>query len=638
MPKHIVGVSMVAVVAVIVALTGASAATAAPAPTSKPIPNSTPGWLAHGKNLGAASPNAPVSARVYLAPNGGIEALHASAAAASSSHRYLTPAQYHAQFDPTAATVSVVQSWLTGAGLTVSEDAGHRYLDVSGSVGAANRAFGVSITNFTHDGLSVQAPTGQASAPDAVAASVIAISGLDTTVSIVEPRTQKPSPPSDGFRNAPICSHWYGDQTPTTLPAPDGTQLPQFNGATLPYSPCGYTGPQLRNAYEAGAATGLDGRGVTVAITDAYASPTVEADANRYATDTGDQPFTKGQFSQNLPNAFTQVNSTKSPKQCSATGWYGEETLDVEAVHAMAPAANIRYYAGASCQDADLLATFGRINDEGVATIVTNSWGGVGDVVKPALLQAYETAFLQGAVEGISYAFSTGDAGDEAAAVGSPQTDYPASDPYVTGVGGTSTALTPTGIVGETGWQTTKYTIANGAWAPAAPFLYGGGGGYSSNITEPDYQIAAGIHSPNGGRALPDVSMDADPTTGMLVGQTQNFTGAAAYDTYRIGGTSLASPLFAGMTALKIQASGHGLGLLNPAIYKDHSGFHDVTGAGIDAGAIRVDFVNGLDATNGYKYSMRSFNTANTTLQVGNGWDSETGWGSARAGWLAAAP
>lgn len=636
MRKHILGVSIVTVAAVIAAITGASAATAAPA--SKPIPNSTPGWLAHGKNLGAASPNAPVAARVYLAPNGGIDALQAAATTASSSHHYLTPAQYHEQFDATAATVRAVQGWLTGAGLTVSEDASHRYLDVSGSVGAANRAFGVSIANFAHDGLSVQAPTGPASAPDAVAASVIAISGLDTTVSIVEPRTQKPSPPSDGFRNAPICSHWYGDQNPTTLPAPDGTLLPQFNGATLPYSPCGYTGPQLRNAYETGAPAGLDGRGVTVAITDAYASPTVESDANRYATDTGDQPFSKGQFTQNLPSAFTQVNSTKSPKQCGAAGWYGEETLDVEAVHAMAPAANIRYYAGASCQDADLLATFGRINDEGVATIVTNSWGGVGDVVKPALFQAYEIAFLQGAVEGISYTFSTGDAGDEAAAVGSPQTDFPASDPYVTGVGGTSTAITRAGMVGETGWQTTKYTVVNGAWAPVAPFLYGGGGGYSANIAEPDYQIAAGIHSPNGGRALPDVSMDADPTTGMLVGQTQNFTGTAAYDTYRIGGTSLASPLFAGVTALKIQASGHGLGLLNPTIYTDHSGFHDVTGAGIDAGAIRVDFVNGLDATNGYKYSVRSFNTANTTLKVGNGWDSETGWGSARAGWLTAAP
>lgn len=636
MPKHVLAASLVAVGALLAALTGAGAANAAQA--SKPIPNSAPGWLAHGKNLGAASAKTAVSARVYLAPNGGLDALQAAATAASSSHRFLTPAQYHAKFDATPATVSAASSWLSGAGLTVSVETNHRYLDVSGSVGAANKAFGVTLTNFSHDGLHVQAPTGPASAPDAVAASIIAISGLDTTVTVVDPTTQKPSPPDGGFRNAQVCSHWYGDANPTTVPTPDGTVLPQLNGATLPYSPCGYTGPQLRNAYEAGAAAGLDGSGVTVAITDAYASPTIAADANRYATDTGDDAFTAGQYTQSLPNAFTQVNSNNSPHQCGASGWYGEQTLDVEAVHAMAPAANIRYYAASSCQDADFLDTFSRINDEHVATIVTNSWGGVGDVVKPALLQAYETAFLQGAVEGISYVFSSGDSGDEVANTGSAQTDYPASDPYVTSVGGTSTAITRTGVSGETGWQTTKYTLAGGAWSPTTPFLYGGGGGYSSNIAEPYYQVAAGIVSANGGRAVPDVSMDADPTTGMLVGQTQTFTGTAAYDTYRIGGTSLASPLFAGITALKIEASGHGLGLLNPTIYANHSGFHDVTAEGIDAGNIRVDFANGVDASGGYRYSVRSFNTANTTLKVGAGWDSETGWGSARAGWLTPAP
>jgi len=636
MRKHIVGASMIAVTAVVAALLGAGSASAAPG--SKPIPNSTPGWLAHGKSLGAASANSAVTARLYLAPNGGLDALQTAASAASSSHKFLTPAQYHAKFDATPATVSAVSSWLTGAGLAVSVEANHRYLDVSGSVGAANKAFGVTLTNFSHDGLHVQAPTGPASAPDALAASIIAISGLDTTVRVADPATQKPSPPDGGFRNARPCSATYGELNPTTTPAPDGTALPQFNGATLPYAVCGYTGSQLRSAYEAGAAAGLDGHGVTVAITDAYASPTIAADASRYAADNGDPAYASGQLTQSLPGSFRQVNSNNSPHQCGASGWYGEETLDVEAVHAMAPGANIRYYAGKSCEDVDLLDTFSRINDEGVANIVTNSWGGVGDVVKPTLLQAYETAFLQGAVEGISYVFSSGDSGDEVTNVGTPQTDYPASDPYVTAVGGTSTAITSAGVTGETGWQTTKYSLVNGAWAVSIPFQYGGGGGFSNNIAEPDYQVAAGIASPNGGRAVPDVSMDADPTTGMLVGQTQTFTGVAAYDTYRIGGTRLASPLFAGMTALKIQASGHGLGLLNPGIYANHTGFNDVTGTISDAGNIRVDFANGLDASGGYLYSVRSMDTTNTTLTIGSGWDSQTGWGSPRAGWLTAAP
>jgi subtilase family serine protease len=632
------GGALVAAAAVVAALSVPMAANAAP--TEKSIPNSAPGWLSHGKKTGTPSDSAAVQARVYLSPNGGLGALAAAATAVSTPgsstyHRYLTPADFHATYDATSATVNAVRGWLTGAGFSIAAVEPHaRYLDITGSVGAANKAFDTTIANYSHDGLSVQAPTGDLHAPDAVAGAVLAVSGLDTTPEIAAPHTQKPSPPDAGFRNATPCSQWYGDAVEGITPTPDGTQLPLFNGAALPFSPCGYTGPQLRGAYEGASASASNGKGVTVAIVDAYASPTIESDANRYATDTGDAAFGPGQLTQSLPLSFTRVNTGQ--RQCDASGWYGEQTLDVEAVHAMAPAANVRYYASKSCYDTDFLDTFARINDEAKASVVSNSWGDIGDSVRPSTLLAYEAAFLQGAMEGISYVFSSGDSGDEVTNVGTPQTDYPASDPYVTAVGGTSTEIKRTGIVGETGWQTSKYGLSKdgSSWSLVTDFLYGGGGGYSSNIPEPSYQKAAGIASPNGGRAVPDVSMDADPTTGMLVGQTQDFTGVAAYDTYRIGGTSLAAPLFAGMTAVKVQSRHGGLGLLNPVIYSDHSGFQDVTGAGVDAGNIRVDFANGLDASGGYLYTVRTFNGATTTLTVGQGWDSETGWGSARAGWM----
>ncbi|WP_417554813.1 S53 family peptidase [Microbacterium sp.] len=630
--------SLTVIATTLAVLGGGTAANASPPPTS-PIPNSSPGWLTHAAKVGPATGN--VRVRVYLAPNGGLTALQSFATAVSTPgssqyRQFLTPAQYHARFDAGASTVSAVTGWLTGAGLKATVDPQHRYVDVSGGVGAANKAFGVTLNTYRHDGQTVQAPSGAASTPASLSGAVIAVSGLDTTPQIVAPQTQKPAPPDAGFRNAPICGEWYGSATPANMPTPDKTVLPEFDGASLAYSPCGYTGPQLRAAYEKGLTGGYDGSGVTVAITDAYASPTIEQDANRYATDTGDKPFTAGQFSQSLPGSYTHVNSNASHNQCGMPGWYGEETLDVEAVHAMAPAANVRYYAAKSCTDPDLLDTFNRINDENLANIVTNSWGGVGDAAKPALQLAYDTAFLQGAAQGISYVFSSGDNGDEVTSLGTPQTDYPASNPFVTAVGGTSTAITPDGLVGQTGWQTSKYSLTDGAWASTGGFLYGGGGGYSSNVPEPMYQKDAGIVSPNGGRAVPDVAMDADPTTGMLVGQTQTFTGKAAYDTYRIGGTSLASPLFAGITALKIQANGHrGLGLLNPLIYSSHgAGFTDVTGAGIGTGAIRVDFVNGVDASGGYAYSVRTFDGATTSLKVGTGWDDETGWGSASAAWV----
>jgi subtilase family serine protease len=329
---------------------------------------------------------------------------------------------------------------------------------------------------------------------------------------------------------------------------------------------------------------------------------------------------------------MTRVNDGR--RQCGENGWYGEETLDVEAVHAMAQGARIRYYGSASCYDADFLATFARINDEASAQIVTNSWGGVEAGLKASLVGAYDQAFLQGAAEGISYMFSSGDDGDELANTGTLQADFPVSDPYVTGVGGTSTAIGATGALSwETGWGTQKYTLSSDSttWNPLG-FLYGAGGGESSIFAQPGYQ--AGI-TPAGARGVPDVAMDADPTTGMLVGETQTFPDGVYYDQYRIGGTSLASPLFAGMTALAFQHAGGGVGLLNPTIYAHAGAFTDVSGSGLDAGNVRVDYANGIDASGGLLYSVRTFNQ-DSSLGVGTGWDDVTGLGSPNAGWLTA--
>jgi subtilase family serine protease len=129
--------------------------------------------------------------------------------------------------------------------------------------------------------------------------------------------------------------------------------------------------------------------------------------------------------------------------------------------------------------------------------------------------------------------------------------------------------------------------------------------------------------------------MDGDVTTGMLIGQTQTFPDGVYYDQYRIGGTSLSSPLFAGMTALSFQHAGGGVGLLNPTIYSHRGAFTDVTGPGPDTGNVRVDFANGVDASDGLLYSVRTFDQ-DTSLDVGPGWDDVTGLGSPNAGWLTA--
>jgi subtilase family serine protease len=138
------------------------------------------------------------------------------------------------------------------------------------------------------------------------------------------------------------------------------------------------------------------------------------------------------------------------------------------------------------------------------------------------------------------------------------------------------------------------------------------------------------------GRAVPDVALDADPTTGMLIGLTELFpNGVQKYGEFRIGGTSLSSPLFAGMTALTEQHAGQRLGLLNPIIYRQaRSGnFTDVQGRPKDPGNVRVDYVNSVNPTGGLVYSVRTFDQ-DSSLRVTKGWDDVTGIGSPNPGWL----
>jgi subtilase family serine protease len=613
-----------ALLAIVTAASGAGAASSA-----RTVRNTKPLWTVRAHRLGAASRAATVRARVYLAPRGGLAAVASTAEALStpgsgSYHQFLTPAQYQARFGATSATVQAVATYLRSAGLHVSRvGAGNRYVSFTGTVASAERAFGTQIARYRHDGRIVQAPTSALKVPASLSASVLAISGLDTTPKIVRPNIAPPA----GFRNARPCSAYYG-QIPAATRADGVTPLPQFNGHTLPYAVCGYTGTQFRSAYEGNSR--LDGSGISVAITDAYAAPTIAADASTYASRHGDRAYRTGQLTQTVPASYTNDG------KCGASGWWGEETLDVEAVHAMAPGAQIHYYASASCYDPDFLDTLGRVVDDGTSKLVTNSWSDVEAVESPDVTAAYQAIFLQGATEGISFMFSSGDDGDELAATGTKQVDYPGSDPYATSVGGTSAAIgASNNRLFETGWGTDKFSLsADGAsWNPLG-FLYGGGGGTSMLFARPSYQDSV-TTSPY--RQVPDIAMDGDPTTGMLVGQTQSFPqGVIAYDEYRIGGTSLSSPLFAGMTALALQrAGGSGAGLLNNAIYSHLGSFTDVAGTPPDAGNVRVDYANEVDATRGLLYSVRTFDQ-DSSLAVTAGYDQVTGVGIPNTGWLSA--
>ncbi|HEV7209241.1 MAG TPA: S53 family peptidase [Mycobacteriales bacterium] len=606
-----------------------TAAQAGNRPTA--VPGGDSEWTRSTPAVGH-SPTRPLSFTVYLAPRGGQQALNAavhdvSTPGSPTFRHFLTPAQYRDQFEPTTANVDSVTGWLRSAGMKVTGiEASRRFVQVAASVAQAEKAFGTTLNTYRHDGQTVVAPAVPATIPASIAPAVAAVSGLDSTVHAVKHTSTAPP----AFVNARPCSLSYG-QLPAKYEADYKTRLPKFQGNILDYAVCGYVPVQLRSAYEGNST--LDGSGTTVAIVDAFAADTITGDANTYATRHGDSAFAPRQFSQHNSRVFKY-----DPTVCqSPSSWAGEETLDVEAVHGMAPAAKVRYYGAKDCTDQSLAAALTNVVDENKASIVTNSYGGPDQGATPDVIVAYEQAFQQGAMQGIGFFFSSGDNGDEVSATGLMQTDYPSSDPYVTSVGGTSTAIDGAGSLAfATGWGTDKYNLSGKSWTPIpGKFLYGAGGGYSTLFNRPDYQNGVVPAAAGPGRAVPDVAMDADPTTGMLVGETQAFPSGDAYGEYRIGGTSLASPLMAGMQALASQNAGGRLGFANPAIYQAAGGptFTDVTSVHHGDGNVRPDYINGLDPSAGVKYSVRTFDQ-DSSLFTAPGWDDVTGVGSPNASYL----
>jgi subtilase family serine protease len=582
------------------ALVAGALAFAVPAQASSariPIAGTHPSWATASTRLSPqAVTTGTVDARVYLA--GRNQAGLASYATAVSTPgnalygHYLTPSQVRAAYGPTSAQVSAVQNWLTENGLTVTnvKDEMGGYVEVTGSVQEAVKAFGATFGMFKGpDGKKDRAPVQAATAPAGVAGDVLTVSGLDTANHFAKPADELP-PPGPNYWVAPPCSQYYGQKIATDKPSAYGTKQP--------YTNCGYTPRQIRGAYGV-SQSGMTGKGVTVAIVDAYASPTMPGDANQYAAATGDKPFAPGQYTQNLPSNFTLT----APDECDAAGWYGEQTLDIEAVHGMAPDANVVYVGAASCTDYDLGDALSLIVSNHLASIVSDSWGDIAD--QESLLPVYEQLFRAGAAEGIGFFFSSGDSGYESPAEdpGSDmtQTDYPAESPNVTSVGGTSLAIGKNNNYEfETAWGTLLDPLAaNGkSWQFPPPGVYpdyydgSGGGGVSSDFTQPSYQKGVVPDSlatrlPNGTinatpmRVEPDVAALADPSTGILVGQTtlQPDGTSFAFSLSRIGGTSVACPVFAGIEADAQQAAGHVLGFANPAIYQRYgtSAFRDVT-------------------------------------------------------------
>jgi subtilase family serine protease len=313
--------------------------------------------------------------------------------------------------------------------------------------------------------------------------------------------------------------------------------------------------------------------------------------------------------------------------------------MDVQAIHSMAPAARVIWYASGDCSAYDGL---NRAVADNRAGIITNSWNASAhdDQLAPATRTQFEDISIQAAVQGQAILFSSGDTGDDSGSAGAGSgVRFPATSPWITAVGGTTVGLGGNNqVLFTAGWEGTGNTLRGGQWVPnPSRFVGGAGGGRSAYYSEPDYQHGVVPDAVAGGkRAVPDIAALADGFTGMAVGMTFPQQG---FGMFPDGGTSLSSPLVAGIVATAAQAHGGGrLGFLNPALYQlaGTPAVADVTPHKAGIWLSKMTAPGGITVPTGPGDYLVDVDVKPQTLQSGSGWDPVTGIGTPTGAFAAA--
>ena len=487
---------------------------------------------------------------------------------ASANYRhYLTTSQFAQRFGASAASVTAVRDYFDGFGLHVGAlSRGRLVLHVKGTTTDIAQAFaaGVETVRRSNGVLAAQLAT-KGTVPSPIARHIAGIAGLS---SVVQPSTNM------------VRSHVSSRSAIATTCPDDGgetTTTPNANG--------GYTPFQFAQLYGLASewANNVTGSGQTIAVYElsAYDPGDLATFLNCYG----------------LNPTITPVSVDGGPR-----GAYDDEpTLDIEELAAMAPGASIDIYQGPNTSTGPT-DTYQRIADDNTATIVSTSWGTCesdpsGDP------SAEQPIFEQMAAQGQTVVSAAGDEGSSdcnGITNNNLAVDDPASQPYVTGVGGLS--VNDINPLSQTVWNTPVKSGDPGA----------GGGGISSLWSRPTWQSAPGIPASDTMRLVPDLSTDAGPNTGFI----QYFTGtsqgachqncAAGWNS--VGGTSIGSPMVSSLIAVGAQGCGTGrLGFINPSLYAMAStGFVDVTtgsndlyGVGAYIAGVGYDEASGLGSPGG---------------------------------------
>ncbi len=628
------------VIAGCAALAGIAAATPATAANNQAGPGdrvavtgSTPAWATPAAKLGGVDTHATRHVQVALAlrDQADAEALAKAISTPGQQFRHtLSASEFTNRFAATQNTVDQVTTWLRQQGLAVTGVTSNRhFIEASADTKTLERAFGTTLAKFKHTlkggkTAALVAPERPITLPSSLRAAVTSVLGLDDSEKTITPQRISQPTPSAAAATGTGCASSWGQTNNTAVPQVygDGAQSNLI---------CGYNTPQTRGIYGLTAAN--TGSGTTIGIVGAYNGATTLADANRAAGHFGSPALAAAMYSVALPSG-----GFNNDPSCEPDSWAGEQALDVQASHTIAPAAEIRYYAAKDCFS--LYSALNTAVAENKVGVISNSWGynGGESTVPPATRQQVDAIGVQAAIQGQSIVVSSGDAGDNSGVAGRPSPAFPASNPWVTAVGGTSVAVDGSGRkLFDTGWTSTALVQSGNTFVPTqdkdGPFAGGAGGGVSSIFDRPDYQ--AGKVPAGTKRMVPDVSALADAYTGFAVGQTVPGQG---YVEYGSGGTSLAAPLIAGLTANAAQAAETDrLGFLNPAIYDlGSSAIADVTPHKRGVWTPVVFGYGGVTVPPGQGSYFVDFDAKPQTLQSGPGWDPVTGLGTPNAGFVAA--
>jgi len=434
---------------------------------------------------------------------------------------HVTREAFAKQFGADPADLAAVKKFADQHGLAVAQqDLARRTVVLAGTVAQFNRAFGVDLQQFEHDGGSYRGRTGPVNLPDELNGIVEAVLGLDN-----RPQARphfRSSPPQGNVHWRPAAS-----------------------------TPGSFTPVQLASLYDFPAGTG---QGECIAI--------IELGGGYRTMDI--KTYFKGLNIAPPALSAASVDHGKNHPTGDPNGPDGEVMLDIEVAGAVAPAAKIVVYFAPNTDAGFLDAITTAVHDAtNRPSVISISWGGPESAWTQQSMTAFDQAFQAAATMGITVCVASGDNGSsDGVNDGADHVDFPASSPHALACGGTSLHAANGKIANELVWN----DGANGG---------AGGGGVSSFFALPQWQQGLkvtdnhGAAKPLQNRGVPDVSGDADPQTGYDVRvDGQNTV---------IGGTSAVAPLWAGLIARINSAKGSPAGFINPQLYRQPAALNDIS-------------------------------------------------------------